>query len=93
MEFINRAKSVGNAIVEFDSYKKLYQIDPTACKNHLRGFFGDQHGDWDKANIQAEAAMLLLNAMGRQEVGFKKALKAMRQLQGRDPFYPEFEPE
>ncbi|MDC7707236.1 hypothetical protein [Vogesella indigofera] len=84
MELINRAKAVGNAIVEFDSYRKLHQIDPTACKNHLRGFFGDQHGDWNKANVQAEGAMLLLDAMGKQKVGFKQSLDTQKQLQAED---------
>lgn len=93
MELINRAKAVGNNIVEFDSYLKLHRIDPAACKNHLRGFFGEQHGDWNKANVQAEGAMLLLNAMGKQEVGFKQALKTQQQLQAGDTFDPEFAPE
>ncbi|RSK62224.1 hypothetical protein DF122_21150 [Burkholderia pseudomallei] len=86
MELYNRAKSVGNAIVEFDSFRKLHQISPAVCKNHLRGFFGDQHGDWNKANVQAEGAMLLLNAMGKQEIGFKDALKSQQQLQSADAF-------
>jgi hypothetical protein len=81
MNLIDRAKSVGNAIVEFDAYQKLYQIDEIACKDHLRGYFGRQHGDWNKADVQADGAIHLLKSMGQREVGFKQALQAHQQLQ------------
>ncbi|MDH4581382.1 hypothetical protein E8F20_05765 [Pseudomonas sp. BN415] len=75
-DVLERAKFVGNAINEMDSYYKLNKINPVACKDRLRGFYGEQHGDWNKANEQAETAILLLNAIGRKRVGFANALKA-----------------
>jgi hypothetical protein len=78
---IERIKACGNVISEFDNYYKLAEINPSACKDRLRGYFGERHGDWNKANEQAETSMLLLDAMSKREIGFKEVLKSEKSLQ------------
>lgn len=80
---LQRVAFVGNSIKEVDNYFKLNKKNPRACKDRLRGFFGEQHGDWNKANEQAETAVILLNAMGQEGIGFGEALKAEKKSKGR----------
>lgn len=80
-KIIDRIKANGNVISEFDNYYKLLEINPSACKDRLRGYFGERHGDWNMANEQAETSMLLLEAMSKREIGFKEVLKSEKSLQ------------
>jgi hypothetical protein len=80
-KIVDRVKANGNVISEFDNYYKLLEINPSACKDRLRGYFGEKHGDWNKANEQAETSMVLLKAMSKREIGFKEVLKSEKSLQ------------
>ena len=77
---LERIKATGNAISEFDNYFKLSNINETACRDRLRGFYGEQHGDWNKANDDADTAMMLLEAMSKREIKFKEAYKAEKDM-------------
>ena len=75
-----RVKATGNAISEFDNWYKLNQINPTACKDRVRGYFGEKHGDWQKANQQAETTNEFLEALSKGEIDFRSAYKAEKEL-------------
>ncbi|MBG1252186.1 hypothetical protein [Burkholderia pseudomallei] len=81
METLDRAKAGGNALVGIDGFWKLRKINSTACKDRLRGYFGAKHGDWERANEQAETSMDILDGICKQEIGFREAYKAEKKLQ------------
>ena len=80
-EFIDYKKKKGNAINELDNFYKLQEINPKAAKDRLRGYFGEKHNDWNKAEIQAQAMVEGLNGMGNEEIGFKDAYKAEKAIE------------
>ncbi|MGB9108386.1 MAG: hypothetical protein WCC39_06830 [Telluria sp.] len=84
-DLMDRAEANGNAISEFDNFYKLAQIDPRYCKDVVRGYFGRTHGDWKKANEQAETSVQLLEAMSKRELGFREAYKAQKQIRRGGP--------
>lgn len=76
-----KLKSLGNEITELHYFRKLNDFDESAAKDRLRGFFGNLHGDWAKANEQADTSVTLLNALSLRQVDFKSAYKAEQSLQ------------
>ena len=84
----SRVKSMGNGISELDGFRQLFNLNPHAAKDRLRGFWGDKHGDWDRANQQAETSIELLCAMSKKEIGFTVAYKVERSNKPNTEFVP-----
>jgi len=72
----SRIKATGNAIKEFNGFYKLNNINELACIDRLRGYYGNQHKDWNLADQQAKAGYALLIGISNASINFTAAYKA-----------------